>query len=156
MTASNEKDIDTHLMLALANTLSLKDDNFAAAGYYQKLLDSLDLQISRSDILLPQINDDDGMLVDQYMKVSNNLGVSQFKIARQTGSSSLNGESLNNLQNSLRAWDALTRNQKTMVRLGGTNLAEQNIRYIVNPLPAYEPAIYTEIPRILENEKILE
>lgn len=156
MTASNEKDNDTHLMLALANTLSLKDDNFAAAGYYQKLLDSLDLQISRSDILLPQINDDDGMLVDQYMKVSNNLGVSQFKIARQTGSSSLNGESLNNLQNSLRAWDALTRNQKTMVRLGGTNLAEQNIRYIVNPLPAYEPAIYTEIPRILENEKILE
>ncbi|MGN0740702.1 MAG: periplasmic flagellar collar protein FlcA [Treponema sp.] len=156
MTASGEKDNDTHLLLALANTLSLKDDNFAAAGYYQKLLDSLDLQISRSDILLPQVNDDDGMLVDQYMKASNNLGVSQFKIAKQTGSSSLNGESLNNLQNSLRAWDALTRNQKSMVRLGGTNLAEQNIRYIVSPLPAFEPAIYTEIPRILENEKVLE
>lgn len=156
MIASREKSGDTNLLLALANTLSLRDDNFAAAGYYNVLMDSLDLQISRRDILLPQVNDDDGELVGKYMRASNNLGVSQYKIARQTGNSALNGESLNNLQNSLRAWDALTRNQTTMVRLGGTNLAEQNIRYIVNPVPSYEPAIYTEIPRILENENGIE
>ena len=154
--ASTEKENDTNLMLALGNTLSLRDDNYASAGYYERLLDLLDLEIAKKDVMIPQVNEEDTELVDKYMKASNNLGVSQFRVARETGNSSLNGESLNNLQNSLRAWDALTRNPATMVRLGGTNLAEQNIRYIISPIPSFEPAIYTDIPRILEGEKRLE
>ena len=35
----------------------------------------------------------------------------------------MNAKSMVKLQESMRAWDALTRNQKTMVRLGGSNLA---------------------------------
>ena len=55
----------------------------------------------------------------------------------------------------MRAWDALTRNEATMVRLPGGNLAEQNMRYMSRPMPDYEPAIYTDIPKILTGEKEL-
>ena len=86
------------------------------------------------------------------LKASNNLGVTQYRLSKQTGNSGLNAEALANLSASLRAWDALTRNQETMIRLPGSNLAERNISYMTHPLAEYEPAIYTDIPRVLKNE----
>ena len=83
---------------------------------------------------------------------SNNLGVTQYRLAQQIGDSSLNGEALANFTASLRAWDALTRNPETMIRLPGSNLAERNIAYMTAPLSEYEPAIYMEIPVMLEGE----
>ena len=50
----------------------------------------------------------------------------------------------------------MTRNQETMVRLPGSNLAEMNLRYATNPFPKFEPEIYTDIPRVLDGEKGLE
>ena len=40
-----------------------------------------------------------------------------------------------------------------MKRLEGSNLAEQNIKYISKPLSKYEPALYTEISKTLTDEK---
>jgi len=60
------------------------------------------------------------------------------------------------LSESLRAWDALTRNQETMIRLEGSNLAAQNIKYLTSPVSTFEPAIYSAIPRVLHGEKMLE
>ena len=154
--ACEEKENDANLLLALANTLSLRNDDYAGAGYYDRLLDVINASLARKDVIMPQVKDEDTILVDLYMKASNNLGVSQYRLARETGDSSLNGSCINNFQNSLRAYDALTRNQNTMVRIGGTNLAELNIKYVTNPTSTFEPAIYTEIPRTLENEKKLE
>ena len=67
----------------------------------------------------------------------------------------MNADAMVQLSVSMRAWDALTRNQTTMVRLAGSNLAEQNMRYMSHPMPDYEPAIYTDIPKILTGEKEL-
>lgn len=106
--------------------------------------------------MLPQIRDDHADIVDTYMKASNNLGVTLSRIASATGDSSLNAKSIVSLQESLRAWDAMTRNQTTMIRLDGSNLAEQNIKYITRPVSGYEPEIYTEIPRLLNGEEGLE
>ncbi len=147
---------DTHLLLALANTLSLRNDNYAAEGYYKKLLSILDNEFTLHDVLLPQVREDQGDLVDTYMKATNNLGVTLSRIASSTGDSKANAQSIVNLQNSLRAWDALTRNQTTMVRLEGSNLAEQNIKYITNPNLGYESEIYTQIPKSMLGEKGLE
>lgn len=147
---------DIHLLLALANTLSLSSDNYVARGYYERLLSILDGERQRYGILFPQVRDDQGDIVDTYMKASNNLGVTLSRIATNTGDSSLNAKAIVNLQESLRAWDALTRNQKTMIRLEGSNLAEQNVRYITHPMPDYNPEIYTEIHRMLFGEKGLE
>ncbi len=144
---------DNHLLLAMANVLSMKNDNYAAEGYYENLLDHLDILKQRRNILLPQIRDDDTEIVDLYMKAANNLGVTLYRLARQTGDSKKNAEAMVRLSDSLRAWDALTRNQKTMVRLGGSNLAEQNMQYMSHPIPDYEPAIYADIPKTLSDDK---
>ena len=154
--SSDSKGDDTHLLLALANTLSCRGDNYAAQGYYEKLLDILNKQKDMHDVLLPQVRSDQGDIVDTYMKASNNLGVTLHRIAQATGNSNFNGEAIVQLSNSLRAWDALTRNPDTMVRLYSSNLAEQNIKYITHPVSSYEPEIYTEIHHMLSGEKGLE
>jgi len=145
---------DTHVLFAFGNTLSLRNNNFAAEGYYSKLLDMLDLQRARLGVLLPQVREDQHDIVDIYMKASNNLGVTLHRIARQRGDSAKNAEGLVRLSESVRAYDALTRNPQTMVRLEGSNLAERNISYITYPLSEFSPAIYTDIPRVLTDEII--
>lgn len=154
--ASEDGELDSHTLLALGNTLSLRGDNFTAQSYYDRLLSYLDFQREKYGIIVPQIEASAGDMVETYMKAANNLGVSQFRVSRQSGNSSLNAAALVNLQDSIRYYDALTRNQETMVRLPGSNLAEQNLRYATNPFPDFEPAIYTEIPRVLDGEKGLE
>lgn len=154
--ASEDGDLDSHTLLALGNTLSLRGDNFTAQSYYGRLLSYLDFQREKYGIVVPQIEANAGDMVETYMKGANNLGVSQFRVSRQSRNSSLNAAALVNFQDSIRYYDALTRNQETMVRLPGSNLAEQNLRYATNPFPDFEPAIYTEIPRILDGEKGLE
>ena len=144
---------DTHLLLALANTLSKNNDNYVAKGYYERLINVLNANKQKYHIVLPQVREDQADLVDTYMKATNNLGVTLHRIANNNGDSSLNATAIVNLQESLRSWDALTRNQITMVRLEGSNLAEQNIKYMTHPTLQYEPELYTEIPRKLENEK---
>ena len=147
---------DSHLLYALGNTLSLRNNNSSSAGYYRHLLDNLDRERELHGILFPQIREDQGELVELYMKASNNLAVSQYRLASSNGNSALNGQALVNLQESNRAWDALTRNQETMVRLEGSNLAEQNFMYMTHPSSEYQPQIYTDIPRLMEGEKGLE
>lgn len=153
--AGEGKPEDNHLLLAMGNTLSLRGDNYAAQGYYERLTDSLDVVKAQKGLLLPQVRADQAEIVDLYMKASNNLGVTLYRQARRTGSSSLNAAAMVQLSTSMRAWDAMTRNQVTMVRLGGSNLAEQNMKYMSHPVPDYEPAIYTDIPRILSGEEEL-
>lgn len=154
--ASQDAVSDPNLLLALGNTLSQRGDNFAAQGYYSRLLSALDIVKARHLMLYPQEKEDDNNLVEMYLRANNNLGVTLYRIASQTGDSGKNAESLVRLSESMRAWDALTRNQQTMVRLGGSNLALQNSKYITASRPDWEPAIYTDIPRTLVGEKVLQ
>ncbi len=153
MKAGEDFPDDPSLLLAMGNTLSLRNDNYAAQSYYQRLLSQLENTKTEKGILFPQVRNDEAVIVDNYMKASNNLGVTLFRLAKRTGSSALNAEAIVKFQNSLRAWDSMTRNQQSMVRLGGSNLAEQNINYVIHPMPEYEPAIYTDIPKVLEAEE---
>ncbi|MDY2844074.1 MAG: tetratricopeptide repeat protein, partial [Treponema sp.] len=147
---------DSNVLLSLGNTLSLRGDNFAAQSYYKSLLSHLNLEKARRKILLPQEDEDEGIIVDLYLKASNNLGVALYKVAQQTGNSQMNADAMVRFADSMKAWDALTRNPRTMVRMEGGNLAEQNSKYITHSYPEFEPAIYTEIPKILSDEKMLE
>ena len=147
---------DSNVLLSLGNTLSLRGDNFAAQSYYKSLLSHLNLEKTRRKILPPQEDEDEGIIVDLYLKASNNLGVALYKVAQQTGNSQMNADAMVRFADSMKAWDALTRNPRTMVRMEGGNLAEQNSKYITHSYPEFEPAIYTEIPKILSDEKMLE
>ena len=146
---------ERNLMLAMANTLYLRGDDYAAQGYYNQLLDSLDNEIAEEGLVLPQANVKHYDLINTYLYASNNYGVTLYKLAKRTGNSALNAQAIVNLSQSVRAWDALTRNQQTMERLEGSNLAEQNIKYITHPIPEFEPSIYTDISKtLLDNERL--
>lgn len=138
---------DKNLMQAMANTLSLRGDDYAAQGYYEQLLQILD------DEIVKHANEKDSDIVDTYMKASNNYGVTLYKLAKKTGNSNLNAQATVQFSQSVRKWDALTRNQTTMTRLGGSNLAEQNIKYINNPIPEFEPAIYIDIKKTIDDKE---
>lgn len=155
ITAAEKKDSDENLLLATGNTLALRGDIFAAQGYYSRLLEILNDEKAQRLVLFPQVREEDTLLVEMLLKANNNLGVVLNKIARQTGNSQANGKSFECFVQSIRAWDALTRDAQTMVRLGGSNLALQNSKYITASMAEFEPAIYTDIPRILVGEKIL-
>ena len=143
-----------NILLSLGNVLSLRGDNFSSASYYSDLLQILDS--TRASILMPQQDADDYEIVDLYLKVNNNLGVALYRLAQQTGNSNMNAEAIVRMSDSMRAWDALTRNPETMIRMEGSNLAAQNSKYITHPYPDFEPAIYTDIPRVLFGEKAFE
>lgn len=149
---ASEDASNRNLLLALGNVLSIRGDQAAARGYYERLIRILDSDRERFDILFPQVREDQYALVDLYLKASNNLGVTLSRLAAQTGSSSLQAQAIAQFAESVRAWDALTRNQKTMVRLEGSNLAAQNIKYITYPQRSFEPAIYAAIPPVLYGE----
>lgn len=154
--AAETEDGDENLLMALGNVLSLKGDNFAAEGYYSHLLGLLDKEKGRRVMLFPHTKNEDNILLEQYVKVNNNLGVTLYRIARQTGDSAKNAQAIVRLSESIRAWDALTRDPDSMVRLGGSNLALQNSKYITASNATYEPAIYSDIEYTLSGEKVLE
>ncbi len=144
---------ERNLLLAMANTLSLRGDDYAAQGYYNQLIDNLDSEIAKRGMVFPQASVKDYDVVNTYLSAANNYGVTLYRLAKRTGNSNLNAQAIVQFQQSLRAWDALTRNQDTLVRLLGSNLAEQNIQYITHPMPEFEPAIYTDIAKNLTDNE---
>lgn len=153
MKASDGNVKEPNLMLAMANTLSLRGDDYAAEGYYNQLVAYLDNEVADRGMVFPQVNDSDNDIVNTYLYAANNYGVTLHRLAKRTGNSGLNAKSIVQFQQSLRAWDALTRNQTSMLRLGGTNLAEQNIKYVTHNFTEFEPAIYTQIPKTLTDKE---
>ena len=144
---------DNNLLMALGNVLINRNSYSAAKGYYERLVGNLDAIRSDRGILMPQVDLKDQGVVDMYMKAANNLGVTLYHLAKRTGNSNLNAQAIINFTESLRAWDALTRNQESMKRLPGTNLAQENIQYVLKPRSNFEPAIYPDIPRTLSGEE---
>ena len=145
---------DKNLIFALGNVLSLRHDDFSAQGYYKRLLDELDKE--RTRVLMPQVQESDAEVVDMYMRAANNFGVVLHRLANRTGNSQQNAQAMVMFSESMRAWDALTRNQQTLVRLDGSNLARQNMEYVSHPYANFSPEIYIGIPRVLDGEKPLE
>ena len=152
---ASEEPSNRNLLLALGNVLSNRGDESAARSYYERLMNILDADKKRFGVVFPQVREDHYALVDLYLKTSNNLGVTLSRLASQTGNSALQAEAIMHFSESARAWDALTRNQTTMVRLEGGNLAAQNVKYITYPQRMFEPAIYAAIPSVLYGESTL-
>lgn len=147
---------EDNLLLAMGNTLSLRNDDYAAEGYYSQLIRRLNNEVDiRGGSVYAQSDNASHELVSTYLYAANNYGVTLHRLAVRTGDSSKNAQAIVQFQQSERAWDALTRNQQTMVRLGGSNLAEENIKYITHPVSDFEPAIYLDIPKTLTDNESL-
>ena len=146
---------DRNVQYSLGNTLFRRGDWFAAQGYYEKLMVSLDTERARKGVVLPQIRKDQAPFVEEYMHASNNLAVTLERVSGRTGNSQKRARAIALLSESNRAWDGLTRNPNTLVRASGSNLAFLNIQNMMQPRSAFVPEIYQDLPRTLEGEHVL-
>lgn len=147
---------DKNLLYGFGNTLYRRGDFYAAQGYLERLMEMLEAERIRKGVVFPHVRIDHAVFVEQYMYTSNNLGVTLNRLASRTGDSRKNGRALALFAESTRAWDSLTRNPETMIRSQGANLSFINIQNVTHPQSQFVPEIYAEIPRTLENEKVLQ
>jgi len=154
--AYGEKPNDRNLLYGFGNVLFKYTNYFAAQAYYERLMELLEAEKIRKGIIFPQTRVDHAEFVEDYMHTSNNLAVVLNRIAIQNGDSNKNGRAISLFGESTRAWDALNRNPETMIRAKTINLAYANIQNMVKPRSAFVPEIYSDIPKTLENEKILQ
>lgn len=146
---------DVNALFALGNVFALRGNDSTAHGYYTRLMSILEQKRSLHKVLFPQVHPDHYELVDMYMKTANNLGTTLSKLAERFGDSSKTSKAMVYFSEGNRAYDALTRNPETMVRLEGSNLSAQNMKYLTASRMGYDCAYYTEIPKILTGEKVL-
>ncbi len=149
---------DRNLAFGYANALFRRGDVFAAQGHYERLMETLEAERIRKGIIFPQARIDHGEFVELYMKTANNLGVTLSRLSERTGDSRKNARALVLISDAARAWDTLTRNPETMIRLKpphDKNLPFMNVRYITKPGEAYSSEIFTDIPKTMENERVL-
>ncbi|MBO4509158.1 MAG: tetratricopeptide repeat protein [Spirochaetaceae bacterium] len=154
-----EQPSERHTLLALGNTLAIRDSTSAAQGYYEKLIDLLDRERATAGVLSAPLREEQINLVELYGKTANNLGVTLYNLAKRNSNSAYNARAISLLSESIRAWDLLTRNDKTMVRIQGTNLAAQNLKYMTvpkNPVEtSFEPSLDRVIPMVIYGDDIL-
>jgi tetratricopeptide (TPR) repeat protein len=143
------------LLYALGNVSFMRGNYFAAQGYYNRLLDILDMERVRFPNLTPDSRPEEKELTERIMVVENNLGVTLEALTRVSGDTSYRSRALGLFANSIRAWDVLTRDPDTMNRMRpfkdlygpGVNLAYLNVRAITLSEPNYDPQIFMRIDR---------
>jgi tetratricopeptide (TPR) repeat protein len=153
-TASSDLPLNRRLLLALGNTCYRRGDFYAAQGYYNRLLDILEAERSRLPVLLPNDRPEYIEVAERLMIARNNLGVTLEALSQRGGNPRYLVQAASFYTQSAQAWDALTRNPQTMVRLGagdlsspGINLAFLNSRNILYPQSGYEPQPFVRIDK---------
>jgi hypothetical protein len=140
----------------LLNTLGAASfanaDYFASEAYYQRLLTMLRRDRDRLPVVLPDNIPEHRVLLERMMIAENNMGVTMNALAGRTGKSSYRAQALGLFSESARIWDALERDQKTMVRPGltdpalpGASLPYLNIRQTLYPVSGEQTQMFTRI-----------
>jgi tetratricopeptide (TPR) repeat protein len=154
-TAYREMPPNRRILYALGNVSYMRGNYFAAQGYYDRLLEILEADRDR----LPQImsTDDEKQLelAERLMVVQNNLGVTLEALTERTGSNRYRSRAQGLYSDSERAWDVLTRNPNTMIRMRpspeisapGINPAYLNVQNSLRPLTGYEPQFFLRIDK---------
>ncbi|MDR2500554.1 MAG: tetratricopeptide repeat protein [Treponema sp.] len=152
--ASTELSNNRRLLYAMGNAAYLQGDYFVAQGYYRKLLEILNLDRARFSELTPNDRTDHQELAERIMAARNNMGVTLDALTNRTGDMGYRSEALGMYAESMRAWDTLTRNPKTMIRSGAGELSAPGISHAylnsqntLYPKTGYDPLIYMRIDK---------
>jgi tetratricopeptide (TPR) repeat protein len=154
--ASSNLPLNRRLLFALGNASLKRGDYFAAQGYYNRLLDILETQRSRLPVLLPNDRPEYLELAERLMMAQNNAGVANEALADQTGDRRYRTRAMALYVEASRAWDARTRDPRTMIRSGSKPLPFLNSRNSLYPEPGYEPQIFIRIDREVQESSIWE
>ncbi len=139
-----------NLLYALGNTFFQRDDFFAAQGHYLRLMDMLNDKRAGIVNLQPQEQPDHRALVQNMLRVDNNLGVVTFRISEKMGDRKKRSEALALLAAAAEQYDVLSRDPESMKRSESKNLPSLNMRGILYPSANFDPQIYNLVPKDLE------
>jgi tetratricopeptide (TPR) repeat protein len=152
--ASAQLPLNRRLLLALGNVCYMRNDYFAAQGYYNRLLDLLEAERIRLPVLLPNDRPEYVELADRLMRARNNMGVVLETLTGITGDNRYRADALGYYSESARAWDTLSRNPETMIRpfagelsTPGKGRPNLNARNLLYPQRGYEARIFPEIDK---------
>ena len=145
------------ILYALGNTSYLRGNYFAAQAYFDRLLEILEAGKMRFTLITPSEDRLQNELAERLMVVQNNLAVTLDALTLRTGDNSYRARALGLYSESQRAWDILTRNPETMIRMRpspdinapGVNPAYLNVQNSLYPIPGYEPLFFMRIDKDL-------
>ncbi|MDR1566451.1 MAG: tetratricopeptide repeat protein [Treponema sp.] len=157
--SSSAMPFNRRILYALGNVSYLRGNYYAAQGYYDRLLEILEADRSRFPLIMPTDNEEQLELAERLMVAQNNLGVALEALTGRTGNNSYRSRAMGLYTDSERAWDVMTRNPQSMIRMSpspdtaapGVNPAYLNIQNSIHPVSGYEPQFFMHIDKdILE------
>jgi len=153
--ASRDMPLNRRILYALGNVSYMRGNYFAAQGYYDRLLEILEDDKSRLPPITPTNDEDQLDIVERLMVAQNNMGVVLEALTERTGNISYRSRAQGLYSDSERAWDILTRNPTTMIRMRpspdinapGVNPAYLNVQNSLHPIPGYEHQFFLRIDK---------
>ncbi|MDR0718096.1 MAG: hypothetical protein LBF78_00555, partial [Treponema sp.] len=115
--ASRSIPLNRRILYALGNAAYLRGDYYTAQGYYSRLLEILEADRSRFPLIMPTDNEEQLILAERLMVAQNNMAVVLEALNERTGDNSFRSRAEGLYVDSERAWDVLSRNPATMIRM---------------------------------------
>jgi tetratricopeptide (TPR) repeat protein len=142
---------NSNLLYAMANTSFKRDNILIAEGYYRTVLARLENRRRSLGDFQPLEQSSHRAVVENLIRVHNNLAVTLYRLYQRTGRGSAYTEALRHLSAGNELFENFRRDPETMERSGLVNLAFLNQRGMIYPDGDYEPQIYPEVPQDLES-----
>jgi tetratricopeptide (TPR) repeat protein len=154
-TVFRDMPLNRRILYAMGNVSYMRGNYFAAQGYYDRLLNILEADRARLPPIMATNNEDELDLAERLMIAQNNLGVTLEALSERTGDNSFRSRALGLYSDSERAWDILTRNPTTMIRMRPSpdisapsiNPAYLNVQNSLRPVSNYQPQIFLRIDK---------
>lgn len=144
--AALDRDPSPYLLWALANGLFERGDYAAAQGYFSMLVDKMQFELSTMSLVEPQSRPSHQEIVELLMMATNNLGASLVRVAERSGDASRRARAMVSFTESSRLFDALVRDQTSMLRPEQKNLGFLNLDFILHPQRGIDLATYRVLP----------
>ncbi|MDR2520963.1 MAG: tetratricopeptide repeat protein [Spirochaetaceae bacterium] len=152
-TVSMQMPYNRRLLNALGNVSYMRNDFFAAQGYFNRLIRLLEQDRLRFPVMTPNERPDHADLLQRMMVAQNNLGVTMNALAYRSGNPANRTQALALFSEAARYSDMLSRDEG-MVRPGlsdpavtGKSLPYLNLRNTLYPTPGSSTQLYIAIDK---------
>ncbi|MBL8965876.1 MAG: hypothetical protein JNG85_02635 [Spirochaetaceae bacterium] len=132
---------------AFGAALYAREDFYAAEGHLRRVVDAMTLELERLEQPDPQGRASHGEIVELLVQAQNNLGAALYKSGNRLGDPRRKAKAMAAFAESARLFDALVRDQSTMVRPDAKNLGFLNMDFVLHPKRGVDLAVYEELPR---------
>ncbi|MBN1413347.1 MAG: tetratricopeptide repeat protein [Spirochaetales bacterium] len=139
-----------NLLFAAGNTFYLRKDYHSAFGYYQRLIDLLELKKSKIPYLKPKEDMNHRGLLNLLMKAYNNIGITTERLSKRVRDPKKEADTQYYLTRSIEYYDYLDRLLMQPDSLARDtfrkNLAYNNQQVLLNLTPGSDVYIYKQLP----------